>query len=128
MRLRLSASSTLLGASAVLTILSLSCAQGDTIVDGDDGDGSNSGGSGNGGSGNGNGNGNGSGTMKTASSTTAAEVSSSTGPACEEDPCKLVEPQCGCASDQACTIDGSGGRQCVQAGSAVWGAGCSAQN
>jgi hypothetical protein len=127
MRLGLVASSTLLGASALLTILSLSCAQGDTIVDGDDGDGSsNSGGSGTGGSGTGNGNG--SGTMKTASASTAAQASTTTGPACEEDPCKLVEPQCGCMSGDACTINGSGDRVCAAAGSAMPGAGCNAQN
>lgn len=111
-------------ASALLTILSFSCAQGDTIVDGGDGGGN----SGTGGSGTGKGSGNGSGTMKTASGTTAAEVSSSTGPPCEEQPCKLVEPQCGCAAGQACTIDGSGDRLCAEAGSAAWGAPCNASN
>lgn len=129
MRLGLSASSTLLGASALLTILSLSCAQGDSIVDGGDGDGSGNGGSGSGAAGSGNGNGNGSGTMKTASaSTTAADGSTTTGPACEEDPCKLVEPQCGCMAGQACSVDGAGDLFCTEAGSAAWDAPCSATN
>ncbi|NUO53252.1 MAG: hypothetical protein HOV80_30765 [Polyangiaceae bacterium] len=129
MRLGLSASSIQLGASALLTILALSCAKGGDLVDGDDGDGnSGNGGTGSGAGGSGNGNGNGSGTMKTASATTAAEASTSTGPACDEDPCKLVEPQCGCMSGDACTINGSGDRVCTTAGSAAWDAACNAQN
>jgi hypothetical protein len=65
--------------------------------------------------------------MKTASASTTEQATSSTGTPCEEQPCKLVEPQCGCASDQACTIDGTGERVCAQPGNALPGAPCNAQ-
>jgi hypothetical protein len=47
---------------------------------------------------------------------------------CDEDPCKLIAPQCGCGADEACSISGSGSRQCVLAGPVAAGFECDAQN
>lgn len=60
------------------------------------------------------------------SSSSAASSASSSSGACAESPCKLVQPQCGCAAGQACTIDGSpqGTRVCVAAGSTPIGGSC----
>lgn len=59
------------------------------------------------------------------SSASSASSASSSG-ACAESPCKLVQPQCGCAAGQACNIDGSpqGTRICVTAGSTPIGNAC----
>lgn len=48
------------------------------------------------------------------------------GPPCSEDPCKLVDPQCGCADGNKCTIDADGDRGCVAAGTAAFAAQCDA--
>lgn len=53
----------------------------------------------------------------------SSTVSASTGP-CSESPCKLTSPQCGCAGDQACQVDGTGARECVTAGQAGTNAAC----
>jgi hypothetical protein len=60
------------------------------------------------------------------SSSSSSSASSSSSGACAESPCKLVQPQCGCAAGQACTIDGSpqGTRVCVAAGSTPIGGEC----
>ncbi|MFO0551399.1 MAG: hypothetical protein U0271_23615 [Polyangiaceae bacterium] len=60
--------------------------------------------------------------VSTSSSTT------STGPSCDEQPCKLVAPQCGCDEDAACSVDGNGGRICVVAGTVQPGQICDANN
>jgi len=59
------------------------------------------------------------------SSASSASSASSSG-MCAESPCKLVQPQCGCAAGQACAIDGSpqGTRICVAAGSTPIGGTC----
>lgn len=36
--------------------------------------------------------------------------------ACAESPCRVVGPQCGCATGQGCYLDGMGGRECLPAG------------
>lgn len=51
-----------------------------------------------------------------------------TGPSCEETPCRLVEPQCGCAAGEACTIDGMGGRLCLASGAVPPGGACDESN
>jgi hypothetical protein len=47
---------------------------------------------------------------------------------CPEDPCRLVAPQCGCASGEMCarTTAGSATRSCVVAGTTPVGAACTA--
>lgn len=46
-------------------------------------------------------------------------------PPCDEDPCKLLPPQCGCPSGEMCTINGStGGRVCAPEGTAAIGEVC----
>ncbi len=45
---------------------------------------------------------------------------------CEEDPCKIFVPQCGCEVGESCSIDGLGGRICVTAGVVPPGGACSA--
>lgn len=45
---------------------------------------------------------------------------------CSESPCKLVAPQCGCAADQRCTVDGQGAPFCATAGTAKAGQLCTA--
>ena len=47
-------------------------------------------------------------------------------PPCDEDPCKLVLPQCGCAEGQACqrTIRGEAFRECVPPGDVERGQPC----
>lgn len=47
-------------------------------------------------------------------------------PPCDESPCKLVAPQCGCPGGEMCSIDGSGDRGCVEEGSVAMGAACGA--
>ncbi len=43
---------------------------------------------------------------------------------CTESPCRLVAPQCGCPSAQACVLDGTGARFCATAGAAMTGQSC----
>jgi hypothetical protein len=64
----------------------------------------------------------------TSTTTTAGDVTSttSTGPMCAETPCKLTEPQCGCASGKECGISNFA-VACVKAGTKGWGTACSNQ-
>ena len=57
---------------------------------------------------------------------TTSATSSSTGTPCEESPCKLLTPQCGCDVGDKCTIDGDGDRTCVADGTRAPGQECSA--
>jgi hypothetical protein len=68
----------------------------------------------------------GAGGASTSSTSSASSSSSSSSGMCAETPCKLVAPQCGCASGESCTIDGtaSGTRLCVPAGSVAIGGQC----
>lgn len=92
-------------APLLLCTLALACAKGDPLT----------GVGGAGGSGQG---GDGASSSEGGSTTDNVTTSSTTsGPACDEQPCKLVAPQCGC-EDGACTVDGAGSRICVEAGSA----------
>lgn len=43
---------------------------------------------------------------------------------CEEQPCKLVSPQCGCPIGQRCTHNSQGDKSCVAAGGKPAGAAC----
>lgn len=59
------------------------------------------------------------------SSTSSGTSSSTSGTPCAEDPCRLVEPQCGCGADEMCTIvDGQGGRDCAPEGTRTPGQQC----
>ncbi len=51
-------------------------------------------------------------------------ATSSTGPSCSEQPCKLVAPQCGCAAGEQCTVDEQGDRGCGVEGSVAEGGIC----
>ncbi len=104
-------------ACSVLALGSAACAEGDSIVGagGSAGEGASSG-SGDGGS---------SSSTKSGPSTGTGQTSS-TGTPCEEQPCKLTAPQCGCPETQACTIDTTNERACVEAGSATAGQPCNA--
>jgi hypothetical protein len=51
---------------------------------------------------------------------------SGAGTPCDEDPCKLTSPQCGCADGEKCTLDNDGGRLCVEEGTAAPNAQCGA--
>lgn len=51
---------------------------------------------------------------------------SGAGTPCDESPCKLTSPQCGCSSGEKCTIDGGGDRLCVEDGTAAPAAQCDA--
>lgn len=62
-----------------------------------------------------------------ASSSSASSASSSSG-VCNDNPCKLVAPQCGCSGGEMCTIDGMGGRLCVAAGNTGIGQSCMTSN
>jgi hypothetical protein len=42
------------------------------------------------------------------------------GSACEESPCKLVAPQCGCGGGEQCGLAPSAGRACVPEGDVPW--------
>jgi hypothetical protein len=53
----------------------------------------------------------------TTTTTSSPASSSSTGTPCDEDPCKLVAPQCGCGADEMCTLAGGGTRVCTDEGS-----------
>ncbi len=104
------------------TIALVACAKGDPI--GPTGAGTGSGASSSeGGSGQGGTNGNGG-----APSTGGEGGTITTGPSCEEQPCKLVTPQCGCDAGLACSLDANGDRACVEAGSAAEGQPCSDTN
>jgi hypothetical protein len=61
-----------------------------------------------------------------ASSSSSASSSASSSGQCLETPCKLVNPQCGCAAGEMCQIDGttSGAKECVAAGNVAIGAAC----
>ncbi len=50
------------------------------------------------------------------------------GPVCEEDPCKLVSPQCGCDDGDKCTINGSADIVCGNDGTEAIGAECGASD
>jgi hypothetical protein len=65
-----------------------------------------------------------SGPATTSGSSTTAASSSSTGTPCEEDPCKLVAPQCGCAADEMCTLVSATERGCVENGTRAPGQAC----
>ncbi|MEM6788902.1 MAG: hypothetical protein AAF715_15385 [Myxococcota bacterium] len=45
-------------------------------------------------------------------------------PPCDESPCKLTSPQCGCPSGEACVLANDGGRICIEAGTAAIGEAC----
>ena len=121
-------SSLLLGLGALVCALEgASCAKGDAFTGGGDGGSS---GVGNTTSGDTTTSGGGGASSTTTGSTTgvttgSTTTSSSTGPACSEMPCKLVEPQCGCAPGEMCSVDTSG-RSCVPEGSVGWGEICGA--
>jgi hypothetical protein len=51
---------------------------------------------------------------------------SGAGTPCDESPCKLTSPQCGCASGEKCTLDNAGDRLCVEDGTAAPNAMCDA--
>ncbi|MDI3289770.1 hypothetical protein [Polyangium sp. 15x6] len=63
-----------------------------------------------------------------AGSSSSSSSGSGGSSACNETPCKLVSPQCGCAAGEMCDIDGTGERACVPAGSAPIGALCGIDN
>lgn len=105
----------LFATSTLFVALALGCARGDSLT----GTGAGSeGGSGDGGIGEGAGSSGG----DSANNVTATNTTS--GPACDEDPCKLVAPQCGCPTGSACTVDGPGSRACVEEGPAGEGEPC----
>lgn len=92
---------------ALATCVAWGCAEGGSIQTGSTG----SGGSGTSSNGSGG-----------AGSTTSQTVT--TGPECVQDPCKLVEPQCGCGAGNQCTIVAGGERGCVAAGTVPVGQPC----
>lgn len=57
---------------------------------------------------------------------TTASTTTATGPACSEQPCKLVAPQCGCGAGEQCTVDSTGDRGCAPNGTEGPGDPCSA--
>jgi hypothetical protein len=54
-----------------------------------------------------------------------ATTTTSTGPACTQDPCKLTEPQCGCPADEMCSVSANG-RYCTPEGDVAWDQPCGA--
>jgi hypothetical protein len=58
--------------------------------------------------------------------TSSSSATTSTGPACSEQPCKLVAPQCGCGAGEQCTVDSNGDRGCAPDGTEGIGDPCSA--
>lgn len=63
--------------------------------------------------------------MSTASDTTMSNMSSTAvDPNCEEQPCKLLAPQCGCSPDRQCSINEAGERACIAKGTAPIGGSC----
>ena len=96
--------------------LGAGCAAGDAATDDDDGAGA----AGNAGGG----------TTTTTTSTTSSTggtttttTSGSGGAPCEEDPCKLTPPQCGCGFDEKCSV-GADGPTCTQDGTIDGGQQC----
>lgn len=55
---------------------------------------------------------------------TTMMTTTTTGEMCAEAPCKLTEPQCGCAATEMCAINTSGERECHEPGEAQLGATC----
>ncbi|RLB45006.1 MAG: hypothetical protein DRJ42_30885 [Deltaproteobacteria bacterium] len=47
-----------------------------------------------------------------------------TGTACDESPCRLLTPQCGCPTGEGCYLTSATGRSCLPAGTLVEGAAC----
>ncbi|NUP14353.1 MAG: hypothetical protein HOW73_50620 [Polyangiaceae bacterium] len=94
-----------------LLVFALACAKGDSLA-----------GSGGGNDGGGPAQGGGDGAGNQGGDTTNVTVmgtndTTTTGPMCDEQPCKLVAPQCGCDDGFACVPDGAGSRACIMAGS-----------
>jgi hypothetical protein len=106
-------------ALAMTTTALAACAEGDTITGAGGNDGS-------GGTAQNGGNTTGGGTKSGPTTTGSSQPTTTTGEPCSEQPCKLVEPQCGCPDGEACSIDGANERACVEAGSVAWGAPCDA--
>lgn len=63
-----------------------------------------------------------------AGSSSSSASGSGGGGACNETPCKLVSPQCGCAAGEMCQIDGTGARACLPAGNVPIGGICDIDN
>lgn len=55
-------------------------------------------------------------TTTSTASTSGTTSTTSTTPPCEDSPCKLVSPQCGCEDGDMCAINGSGDRTCHKPG------------
>jgi len=62
------------------------------------------------------------------SSSSSSASGTGGGGACNETPCKLVAPQCGCAAGEMCQVDGAGARVCVAAGNVPIGGVCDLDN
>ncbi|MBK8252910.1 MAG: hypothetical protein IPK82_09600 [Polyangiaceae bacterium] len=88
---------------AFTCLSALACAKGNTFQG--------TGGNGTGGSGDTGGGGQTTGSTTTIIST-GGSTTSSTLPPCDEQPCKLVSPQCGCADGEMCAIGDTGDREC----------------
>lgn len=58
-------------------------------------------------------------------SSTQSVSSTGTGGVCAEAPCKLVTPQCGCAGMEQCSLNDTGMRHCIPAGTVSIGGACS---
>ena len=101
-------------AGLVFTAVAIGCARGDRLTG--TGGGNNDGGSSSDGAGNTGGDG-------PSTNVTQPTNNTTTGPMCDEQPCKLVAPQCGCPMG-ACTADDTGSRVCVEEGPAQQGDGC----
>lgn len=59
-----------------------------------------------------------------ATTTTTTTSTGTPTPTCDESPCKLVSPQCGCAAGDMCAINMKGDRECVLAGDEQPGQAC----
>lgn len=100
-----------LGALGFLAAIG-ACAEGSSLTGGDGGSGGST-----------------STTSATTTTTTGTTSTTSTGPACSEDPCKLVAPQCGCAEGEQCTLAGlDGSRECKSEGTTPVGAVCTSES
>lgn len=64
------------------------------------------------------------GTDTSTDTTTTGVTTTTTAPPCEESPCKLVPPQCGCEGDEMCTINTTGARTCRAPGDVAPGDVC----
>lgn len=60
----------------------------------------------------------------TDTSTVTGVTTTTTTPPCEESPCKLVAPQCGCEGDEMCAVNTSGTRVCRAPGDVAVGEVC----